>query len=135
MIAWIVKPIRCFFLLLMISILFSGCSLVGESVKSVENISNYAELLFKRQNFLTQQVMMLLEDDIAEVEDEKIYQAEDQMHEACHLLNEYANREIDGKGTSIFFRRLLQRSFDKCEEKVIQMDLILKDIDENLPPI
>lgn len=131
MIALILKQIRYCFLPLIMSFLITGCSIVGESIKSKGNISIYAELLFKRQNLMTQQVMMLFEEDITESDDIKISLAEEQMHEACHLLNEYANREAEGKSSSLFFRRRLQKSFKDCEEKVIQLELVLKDRDSS----
>ncbi|MCK5190675.1 MAG: hypothetical protein KAR12_11540 [Methylococcales bacterium] len=99
-------------------------------MKSTESISEYAELLFKQQNRLTQQVMMLSEEDISPEEEEKISQAELQMHDACHLLNEYANREMEGKGMSVFFRRRLKNSLKACEESVNNMEAVLMEIDK-----
>ncbi len=131
MIAWITKHIRCYLLLLLFSFILSGCSVLRESVISTEKISDYAEALFKRQNNLTQQVMMLVEEDLTVSEEEKLTAAEEAMHEACHLLNEYANREIEGQKISILFRKQVQGSFDECEKKVIEMEAILNKIDED----
>ena len=130
MTAWIVKYIKSYFSPFFISFLLVGCSSFGQSFKSTESISEYAELLFQRQNTLTQQVMMLSEEDVSQGE-EKIYQAELQMHDACHLLVEYANREIDGKKMSVFFRRRVKNSLDGCGESIKEMELIFMEIDEN----
>ena len=131
MTAWIVKNIKYYFLPFLISFLLFGCSSVGKPFKSTESISEYAELLFTQQNSLTQQVMMLSEEDVSPEEDEKISQAELQMHDACHLLIEYANREIDGKKMSVFFRRRVKNSLDGCGESIKIMESTLMVIDES----
>ena len=131
MTAWIEKYIKYYYLPFLISFLLAGCISFGKSLKSTESISEYAELLFKQQNRLTQQVMMLSEEDISPEEEEKISQAELQMHDACYLLIEYANREIEGKKMSVFFRRRVKNSLDSCSESIKIMELTLTEIDEN----
>lgn len=131
MIAWIEKKSRIIFLPILICFLLPGCTTFGDTFKSKQSIFEYAELLFKRQNFLTQQVMMLFEVELNENNEKKVYQAELEMHDACHLLNEYANREMEGKKMSVFFRKRVQGSFDSCEEKVKNMESTLQLIDKN----
>ncbi len=131
MITWIEKKIIIIFLPILICFQLTGCMTLGESFKVKQSISEYAEQLFKRQNFLTQQVMMLFEVDITEENEKKVYQAESQMHDACHLLNEYATREMDGIKMSVFFRKRVQSSFDQCEETVKKMESILGQIEQN----
>ena len=113
---------------LLVFFLLSGCSITSKALNSKERISIYAESLFKRQNLLTQQLMMLSEEDMTLADEEIIYQAELQMYDACHLLNEYANREKEEKKSSIFFRNRLRNSLKICEESVKNMDFILMEI-------
>jgi hypothetical protein len=109
-------------------ILLTDCSVIGTPYKSKQSIAEYAELLFKRQNFLTQQVMMNFDEDIALIDQERIAQAEEQMHDACYLLVEYANREMEGKKMSVFFRRRVKKSFDSCDESVKHLEAILIEV-------
>jgi hypothetical protein len=136
MIAWIVKQskhcVQCYFFPFFISLLLTSCSIVGTPFKATERMAEYAELLFKRQNFLTQQLMMLFEEDLGMVEEERVSQAELQMYDACHLLNEYANKEMEGEKMSIFFRRRVKNSFASCDESVKNMGSILMEIDESI---
>jgi len=84
--------------------LLNACGLVEKTFKP-NNTAEYAELLFKRQNLLTQQLMMLFDEDFTEAEIDILSQAELEMHDACRLLNELANRELEGKKLSIFFKK------------------------------
>jgi len=131
--SWVVKinkySYQYFLLALLVFFLLSGCSITSGVFKSKESISVYAEALFKRQNFLTQQLMMLSEEDMTLADEEIVFQAELQMHDACHLLNEYANRELEGKKMGVFFRRRVKNSFKACEEGVNNMESILMDLE------
>ncbi len=73
--------------------------------------------------------MMLSEEDMTSADEEIIFQAELQMHDACHLLNEYANREMEGKGMSVFFRRRVKNSLKTCDESVKNMESVLLEVD------
>ena len=102
--------------------------MTGGTLDSKESIAIYAESLFKRQNSLTQQLIMLSEEDMTSADEEIIYQAELQMHDACHLLNEYVNRKMEEKSMSFFFRRRVKNSLKVCEERVINMESVLMEI-------
>ena len=117
-----------FLLPLLVFFLLSGCSITSKALNSKERISIYAESLFKRQNSLTQQLMMMSEEDMTLADEEIIFQAELQMHDACHLLNEYADREMEGKGMSVFFRTQVKNSLNTCEESVKNMESVLMEI-------
>ena len=110
--------------------MLSGCSITGDALSSKERITIYAESLFKRQNVLTQQLMMLSEEDMTSADEEIIFQAELLMYDACHLLNEYANREMEGEKTSVFFLRRLKNSLKACDESVNNMESVLMEIDK-----
>ena len=116
-------------LTMLVFFLLSGCSLTKGALNSKERISIYAESLFKRQNSLTQQIMMLSEEDMTSADEEVIFQTEIQMHDACHLLNEYANREMEERTMSVFFRRRVKNSLKTCEESVKNMESVLMEID------
>ena len=119
-----------YILALLVFFLLSGCSITRDVLNSKERISVYAESLFKRQNILTQQLMMLSEEDVSLADEEILYQAELLMHDACHLLNEYANREMEGRKMSVFFRRRVKNSFKTCEEGVENMESVLMTVDK-----
>ena len=130
MVKQIKYSIQYFLLALLVFFLLSGCSITREALNSKERIAVYAESLFKRQNVLTQQLMMLSEEEMTLADEEIVFQAELQMHDACHLLNESANRENEGKGMSVFFRRRLKNSLKACEESVNNMEAVLMEIDK-----
>lgn len=119
------------FLFSFISFHLVSCSIVDKSTFHHKQIAEYAELLFMRQNTVTQQVMMLFDEELSGQDEEQISKAELQMHDACHLLNEYANREIEGKSMSVFFRRKVKLSLEQCEERVRNMEWVLTRIDKN----
>lgn len=134
---WMVKQIKFYFqyfllVLLVFFLLLSGCSITREALNTKERITVYAESLFKRQNLLTQQLMMLSEEDMSLADEEILSQAELQMYDACHLLNEYANREIEGRKMSVFFRRRVKNSLNTCEDGIKNMESVLMAIDEDI---
>ena len=72
--------------------------------------------------------MMLSDEEMTLADEEIIFQAELQMHDACHLLNEYANREMEERAMSVFFRRRVKNSLKTCEESVKNMESVLMEI-------
>jgi len=106
----------------------TGCSIIQPPLNLTEETAVYAEALFKRQNTLTQQIMMLCEDELTPVEMNHIEQAELQMHRACQPLNQYAEYETEQVETSFFFRQKVLRSLNACEASVKSMSLILINI-------
>ena len=72
--------------------------------------------------------MMMSEEDMTLADEEIIFQVELQMYDACHLLNEYADREMEGKGMSVFFRTQVKNSLNTCEESVKNMESVLMEI-------
>ena len=123
---WFVKLAKYFF----ITFLLTSCSLVNKPFSAVDNIAEYAETLFMHQHSLTQQLIMLFDENanLSEDDEEIILQAELQMHDACRLLNEYANREIDGQRMSVLFKRRVQKSFKACEASVDILEALLLKI-------
>jgi len=90
----------------------------------------YAELLYKRQNQVTLEVMMLLEEELTLAEEDRLSDAELQLHNKCQLLNEMAVYEMRGKDVSFYFQGKVQRSFKACDESVKNLESILNQISE-----
>jgi len=106
----------------------TGCSTIQPSFNLNGETAVYAEALFKRQNALTQQIMMLYEDEFTPAEINRIEQAELKMHNACQQLNQYAEYEAEQVETSLFFRQQVLRSLDDCQSNVEAISLILNQI-------
>jgi hypothetical protein len=129
---WMITKIKYCLIPLLVFFLLSGCSISRNVLNSKERISVYAEALFKRQNILTQQLMLLSDEDMTLADEETVFQAELQMHDGCHLLNEYANREMEGKKMNVFFRRRVKNSFKACEEGVKNMESVLMAVEKEM---
>jgi len=123
------KNIKYYFFTLLTSMLLVNCSVVEKPFAYKGNEIEYAESLFKRQNQVTQQVMILLEDELSWVDEERVSDAELKMHDACHLLNDIANRERNGEKMSFNYQRQAHNSFTDCDNAVKEMETILKAID------
>mgnify|MGYP000701022870 CR=1 FL=1 len=132
MIALITKNQKYFYIALIMPVFLASCTLVKKPFELKEHAVEYAEALFKRQNQATQRVMMLLEEDITLAEEESLSEAELQMYDDCQLLNEVANREIEGKAVSLYFQRQVQNSFEGCDDSVKNMEQLLKQVDEKI---
>lgn len=124
-IAWIVKN-RKLSLVLLVAGLLANCSIAQKPLKIKDYMTEYGESIFKRQNQATQQ-FMLLEEDLSLTEQERFSEAELRMYNACHLLNEAASREMEGKKISIYFQGLVRNSLKACDESVKNMELMLKN--------
>ncbi len=99
----------------------TACSLI-DALTHEQELTAYAENLFRRQNELTSQLMMV---DAAD--DDEIYQAEMEMHEACKLLNDYARFQMEGKSMGILFKRRVKNSLPECDEAIQELEDCLED--------
>ncbi len=114
------------FLVLLATGLLASCSIAQKPLRIKENMSKYAESIFKRQNLATQQ-FILLEEDLTPAEQERLSETEMQMFSACRLLNEAANLEMEGKKISFYFQGLIKNSLKECDDSVKKMELLLKN--------
>ncbi len=89
----------------------------------------YAEELFKKQNQVTYQVMMLLEDELSIADEDMLSLAELKMHDKCSLLNEMANYEMEGRKVSLYFKSQVKSSFKPCEQSLKEVELILQQLE------
>ncbi len=106
------------------SLLLSGCS-VMEMITHEQALSSYAESVFRRQNEVTSQLMMLSDDELEEPEE--VYQAEMNMHKACRLLNEYSQREMEGKPIGLLFKKRVRNSLEDCDESIQELEELLEE--------
>jgi hypothetical protein len=117
-------------IMLAIAALLSGCTLpflsgYGANGQSREEFARHVEEVFRLQNQMTSQVMMLLEtnDDQNPV---SLMQAEQHMQQACADLNEYVSRDIDGLSSGLFLRRRVEKSAIDCEQAALAIKLLLE---------
>ncbi len=116
-------------IMLAIAALLSGCALpflsgYGANGQSREEFARHVEEVFRLQNQMTSQVMMLLETN----DDQKpasLMQAEQHMQQACADLNEYVSRDIDGLSSGLFLRRRVEKSAIDCEQAALAIKLLL----------
>jgi hypothetical protein len=108
-----------------------GCAIpfsggYGEKGLSRQEFARYVEDVFRAQNKMTSEVMMLLasEDGINSHED--LLQAERQMHEVCAPLNEYAARDIEGRSIGLVLRRNVEKSVSDCEQAALRVKALLQ---------
>ncbi len=96
-IIWTQKKKFIIALLYFLGLTLNGCSLLNPVMLSREDMAKHAEDVFKHQNQMTQQIMLLSEDELTESEEERISSYELQMYDDCRLLNEYARSESEGR--------------------------------------
>lgn len=127
---WYSKPVNVRGLIL-ISITLSGCSLpffggYGGQGMSRDEFSRYVEGVFRLQNSITSELMLLPESDDTK-KHEAILQAEQLMQEACAPLNEFVSRESDGLSNGLFLRRRVEKSAIDCERKAQEVKSLLAE--------
>ena len=88
------------------------------------SFSGYAEAVFRHQNELGSRLMML--NDTEQVpDDDEFEKTEQAMTEACHLLNEYAERENSSDNIGLRFKAKVQGSVEACDASVKKMEALL----------
>lgn len=91
------------------------------------SFSGYAEAVFRHQNEVSSRIMMLNEAD--QLPDSKEFErAEEAMDEACHLLNDYAERETSGESMSWRFQSKVQASVEGCDAGIKRMETLLEGL-------
>lgn len=109
------------------SLLLCSCSLFSD-ILSQDALAEYGESVFRKQNLITSKVMLLSESELSATDFQKVQQAESQMQQACHLLNEYAQREMDNKTSDLLFRKQVKDSIKGCDVSIQQIDLLLTQL-------
>lgn len=89
-----------------------------------DSFAEYAEDVFRHQNQLISRLMMLADSEEA-IDDEEFEVNEQAMHDACHLLNEYAEHEISGDDMSWRFKLKVKDSIKACDESVRRLESLV----------
>ena len=115
--------------LMFITLILSGCATpfwggYGENGQSKEDFTRYVEGVFRLQNSMTSEIMLLPETDDAKNYD-ALLEAEQHMQEACGPLNEYVSRDIDGLNIGLFLRRRVEKSAAECEQAAQKVKALL----------
>lgn len=110
--------------------LISGCTIpffsgYGANSQSREDFEHHVEEVFRLQNQLTSEVMMLLESDESPKNDD-LMRAEQRMQQVCADLIEYASRDIDGLSSDIFLSQRVEASAIDCERAALELKPLLK---------
>ncbi len=108
---------------LSLAVTIPACSLI-DAITHEQELTVYAENLFRRQNELTSELMML---DSGSDDENEIYQAELRMHEACKLLNDYAQSQMEGKSMGILFKRRVKNSLPACDDAIQDLEDAIED--------
>jgi hypothetical protein len=114
---------------LAIASLISGCAVpffggYGANNQSREEFAHHVEEVFRLQNRMTSEVMMMLENDEAKSRD-TLMLAEQHMQQVCADLNEYASRDIDGLSIGLFLSRRVEQSAIDCERAALAIKPLL----------
>jgi hypothetical protein len=113
-----------------IAVLLQGCAPFsiwgyGPDGQSREEFERRVEAVFRLQNRMTSEVMVLQESDAASKDQDAILQAEQVMQKSCGYLNEYASREIDGLNKSLLLQRRVENSVADCESSAHKVEALL----------
>lgn len=103
-----------------------GAGLAGNGLLG-QSFSEYAESVFRLENRLTSEVMMLSDTDGTD-NLPAIVQAEQHMHQACQALNDYATQKTEGRGVGIWLPMRARQATVACENaaKTLQAALAAK---------
>lgn len=115
---------RCALPMIGTGLLCCACASLPPEAAKFDNFSDYAEAVFKHQNQIISR-MMLLDDSEQLPDSDELDQHEQAMRNACHLLNEYAEKEIDGEFISPFFTQTVQDSIEGCDKSLHQLEKLL----------
>ena len=110
--------------------LLQGCAAFtwgyGPDGQSREDFEHRIEGVFRLQNKMTSEVMMLQEGDVDAKAYEAILQAEQVMEKNCNYLNEYVSRDIDGLSKGLLLQRHVEKSVLDCETATQNVEALLK---------
>jgi hypothetical protein len=117
-------------LLVIASEWLAGCSLLDDMLQQ-DSIAEYGEAVFRKQNLITSQVMLLPETELSAENYQKLQQAESQMQKECKLLNEYATREMDKANIDLLFQKQVRDSISGCDASIQGIETLLNQLGIN----
>ena len=111
--------------------LITGCAVpffgeYGANNQSREEFAHHVEEVFRLQNRMTSEVMMLLESDEDTQKNEALLQAEQHMQQMCADLNEFVSRDNDGLSSGLLLRLRVEKSAMNCEQAALAIKPLLK---------
>lgn len=111
-------------LLIFSFMLFSGCTTAKEplGIYKITQIRTDAKAIFKRQNAVVSEVMMLTMDE----ENNTLSEAEQEMMDACFELNAYAICVRDKQGGDLAAQQLVLNTLDQCEAATSKLEEIVR---------
>jgi len=118
------RTIFCGLLIFSAAEILTGCALFHD-IWEQDAIAEYGESVFRRQNLITSQLMMLSESELSPQNSQKLQQAESKMQKDCKLLNEYATREMDKTSIDLLFQKQVRDSIKGCDLSVQAMEATL----------
>ncbi|MCQ8117397.1 hypothetical protein [Methylomonas rosea] len=110
----------------------NGCASVPANSQH-DSFADYAESVFRHQSTVLSRLMMLSEADLLP-DNESFANTEEAMHDACHLLNEYAERESEGESMSLRFKAKVQASIESCDASIQKMEALMAGLDQYQAP-
>jgi hypothetical protein len=114
---------------ILLALQLSACAIgrYGSEGRSREEFAKYVENVFRLQNKVTSQIMILTDSGNSHLQ-EPLSRAEQRMQEMCSSINEYAARDIDGLNISFFLRRRVEKSAEDCEKAAQEVETLLNGI-------
>lgn len=111
------------------AMLLPGCGWLwgsyGVKGQSREEFERYVENVFRLQNSLTSEIMMLQESEELS-SPEQLLQAEQHMRQQCASLNEYVARDVDGQSSGFLLRRRVEKTAAECERAATDLRDLIK---------
>jgi hypothetical protein len=112
--------------MIVMATLVSGCAGgYGANSQPREEFEHHIEEVFRLQNQMTSEVMMLLENDGVKNQDGLI-RAEQHMQQVCADLIEYVSRNNDGLNGGFLLGRRVEKSAIDCERAALAVKPLLK---------
>jgi hypothetical protein len=109
--------------------LLPGCSWLwgsyGANGQSRKEFELYVENVFRLQNRLTSDLMMLQETSDFKISESTLL-AEQHMRQQCAPLNEYVALDVDGQSSGFFLRRRVENTAGDCERAAHDLELLIK---------
>lgn len=109
--------------------LLSGCALsngggIGNTGMNKEVFAHYVEGVFRFQNQMASEVMMLMAEDEGGDHGD-IMKSEQHMQDACRPLNEFVARDIDGLSKSLLLQRKVVKTAMECDSAAHEVEMLL----------
>jgi hypothetical protein len=116
--------------LLMLIYLLAGCALpwvgrISGTGLSKEEFAQYVEEVFRFQNRMTSEVMMLTTSDEGD-NFSVLLKSEQHMQQVCAPLNEYVSRNIDGLSNGLGLQRQVVKTALDCDRAAHEVEVLLK---------